>query len=100
MLQKSLTKFVKMIEQVCINQYESQMSFDVVSLIIAVPLQAAKTIVLDRLGKSSTLKLRRTLSIAESTEALDLCLHSSSFTCNSTMFKQVFGTPIGSPYHQ
>ena len=80
MLQKSLTKFVKMIKPVRINEYESQMSFDVVSLITAVPLDAAKTFVLDRLGKSSTLELCRTLSIAELTEALDLCLNSSSFT--------------------
>ena len=38
-----------MIEPVCINEYESQVSFDV-SLFTSVPLRAARTIVLDRLN--------------------------------------------------
>ena len=54
-------------------------------------------IVLDRLSNDSTLEDRTTLSIAELTEALDLCLNSSYFTYDSTIYKQVFGTPMGSP---
>ena len=45
---------------------------------------------LDRLSNDSTLEDRTTLSIAELTEALDL-------TYDSTIYKQVFGTPMGSP---
>ena len=78
---KNSIEFIKMIESVRINQYESQVSFDVVSLFTSVPLEAARTIVLDRLSNDSTLEDRTTLSIAELTEALDLCLtHLTSHT--------------------
>ena len=59
-----------MIEPVRVNQYESQVSFDVVSLFTSVPLEAARTIVLDRLSNDSTLEDRTTLSIADLTEAV------------------------------
>ena len=65
------------------------------SLFTSVPLEAARTVVLDRLSNDSTLEDRTTLSIAELTEALDLCLNSSYFTYDSTIYKQVFGTPMG-----
>ena len=94
---KNSIEFIKMIEPVRINKYESQVFFDVVSLFTSVPLEAARTIVLDRLSNDSTLEDHSTLSIAELTEALDLCLNSSYFTYDSTIYKQVFGTPMGSP---
>ena len=97
---KNSIEFIKMIEPVRINQYESQVSFDVVSLFTSVPLEAAKTIVLDRLSNDSTLEDRTTLSIADlclNSSYLDLCLNSSYFTYDSTIYKQVFGTPMGSP---
>ena len=84
---KNSIEFIKMIEPVRINQYESQVSFDVVSLFTSVPLEAARTIVLDRLSNDSTLEDRTTLSIAELTEALDLCLNSSYFTYDNTIYK-------------
>ena len=87
---KNSIEFIKMIEPVRINQYESQVSFNVVSLFTSVPLEAARTIVLDRLSNDRTLEDRTTLSIAELTEALDLCLNSSYFTYDSTIYKQVF----------
>ena len=74
-----------MIEPVCINQYESQVSFDVLSTFTSVPLEAARTIVLDRLGNDTTLEDRTTLSIAELTKPLDLCLNSFYFTYDSTL---------------
>ena len=73
------------------------MSFDVVSLFTSVPLEAARTIVLDGLSNDKTLEDRTTLSIAELTEALDLCLNSSYFTYDSTIYIQVFSTLMGSP---
>ena len=86
-----------MIELVRINQYESQVSFDVVSLFTSVPLEAARTIVLDRLSNDSTLEDCSTLSIAELTDRVPRSLYNSSyFTYDSTIYK-VFGTPMGSP---
>ena len=94
---KNSIEFIKMNETVHINQYESQVSFDVVSLFTSVSLEAARTIVFDRLSNDSTLEDRTTLSIAELTEALDLCLNSSYFTYDGAIYKQVFGAPMGSP---
>ena len=100
---KNSIEFIKMIEPVRINQHESQVSFNVVNWFTSVPLEAARTVVLDRLNNDSTLEDSTTLSIAELTEsldlclALDLCLNSSYFTYDSTIYKQVFGIPMGSP---
>ena len=84
---KNSIEFTKMIEPVRINQYESQVSFDVVSLFTSVSLEATRTIVVDRLSNDSTLEDCTTLSIAELTKALDLRLNSSCFTYDSTIYK-------------
>ena len=90
---KNSNEFVEMIEPVCINQYESQVSFDVVSLLTSVPLKDAGPIVLDRLSNDNTSEDRTTLSIAELTDALDFCLNSFYFTYDITMYKQVLAFP-------
>ena len=84
---KNLTEFVKIIEPVHINQYELQVSFDVASLFASVSLEAAGTIMLDRLSNDNTLENHTTLSVTELTEALDLCLNSSYFTYDITTYK-------------
>ena len=68
------------------------MSFDVVSLFTSAPLDAARTIVLDRLSNNSLLEDHTTISIAKLTKALDLCLNSSYFKYDSMIYKQVVGT--------
>ena len=54
------------------------------------PLEAARTIVLDRLSNDSILEDRKTFSIAELTEPLQLRLNSSYFKHDSTIYKQIF----------
>ena len=66
---KNSIEFVKKIEPVRIDQYESQVFFDVVSLFTSALLKAARTIVFDRLSNDSTFEDRTTLSIVEITEA-------------------------------
>ena len=45
-----------MIEPVCFNQYESQVSFDVVSFFTLAPSEAASTILIDRLSNDQAWK--------------------------------------------
>jgi len=82
---RNSTEFVKMIEPVRISQCESQVSFDVVSLFTSVPLEAARTIALERLSNDCTLEDCTSLTITELMEALDICLYSSYFTYNDTI---------------
>ena len=94
---KNSSEFVEHIKNTSIHQHESQVSFDVVSLFTSVPLKTAKNIVLRRLSNDSSLAERTTLSLTELEIALDLCFNSSFFTYNNIYYKQIFGTPMGSP---
>ena len=90
---KNFIEFIKMIEPVRIDQYESQVSVDV-SLFTSVPREA-RTAVLDELSNDSTLEDRTTLSSAE-------CGLRSLFKLILLHIRQYdlltsFYTPMGSP---
>ena len=94
---KNSSKFVELISSIKVGKSESQVWFDEVSLFTSVPLKTAKTTVANRVGDDCTLRERTSPTVSELTKALDICLQSSFFVYNDVIYKQIFGSPIGSP---
>ena len=64
------------------------------SLFTSVPIETAKTIVADRVGDDCTLGSRKSLTVPELIEVLDICLQ-SFFGWNEAINKQIFSCPMG-----
>ena len=72
------------------------MSFDVVSLFTNVPIDLALSVVEKRLDDVDVSD-RTPLSKEVLVSLLRLCLSSTTFYYNGTVYQQIFGTAIGSP---
>ena len=94
---KNSTEFVNIVNSSNIYYDDQQVSFDVTNLFTSVPLDMARQIVLERVGNDTTLEDRTQLTTIDVIEALDICLQSSYLQYNKTIYKQTFGTPMGSP---
>ena len=70
---KNSEEFVEVIELINILDNNSQVSFDVVSLFISIPLETVRANVLDRRSNDCTLEERANLTTTELTEALNIC---------------------------
>ena len=72
-------------------------SFDVVSLFTSIPIPTARTIT-DKLLSENTSWIGATTSLdkEDSLDLLDLCL-STEFSFQGSYYKQITGTPMGSP---
>ena len=73
------------------------MSFDIVSLFTKVPVDLALQIARVRLENDDTLDTRTGLSVASIMSLLSLCLNATYFSFRDVLYKQVFGTAMGSP---
>ena len=74
-----------MISSIKLGKPESQVSFDVVSLLTSIPLKTASAIVANRGDENCTLGRRRSLTVSELMEALNICLQSSFFVHNDVI---------------
>ena len=72
------------------------MSFDVVSLFTNVPIDLALSVVEKRLDDVDVSD-RTLLSKEVLVSLLRLCLSSTTFYYNGTVYQQIFGTAMGSP---
>ena len=75
----------------------SYISFDVVSLFTAIPVDRACEHIRNKLNKDTTLKHRTKLSIDEIIKLLRFTLSNSFFTYNKETYKQIHGCAMGSP---
>ena len=71
--------------------------FDVVSLFTKTPVDLAIKVATNRLRYDDSLWQRTSLPLEDITDLLSFCLNTTQFVFESTYYKQVFGTAMGSP---
>ena len=76
---------------------EVMVSFDVVSLFTAIPVNKACDYIRNKLNNDSTLQSRTSLTTDDIVSLLDLTLCNNYFVYNNCVYKQVHGCAMGSP---
>ena len=71
-------------------------SFDVVRLFTSVPINEVKILTFDLLSKDRNLCKRTKLTIQDIVLCLGLCFNFTVFSFKNTLYRQVFGAPMGS----
>ena len=89
-------EFVDYVQNFTISESEILVSFDVVSLFTSFPMDKALNFVLKLLTFDKSLSLRTSLAISDITTGLKHCFSSTVFSYKNSLFKQIFGTPMGS----
>ena len=94
---KNSYEFVEQLKNLTISHDECMVSFDVISLFTKIPVDVAKTVVLERLKKDDTLDDRSDLTLIDIMIALNLCLDNTNLYFSGKIYRQIFGVAIGSP---
>ena len=94
---KRVTDFTQFIQLQRIAEDELIVSFDVISLFTKVPTRLAVKTARQRLEADESLKDRTSLTVDEIIHLLQFCLDATSFTYKGNIYKQIFGTAMGSP---
>ena len=91
------TDFTKKLINTTIDDDEITISFDVVSLFTAIPVDRASERIRNKLKQDNTLRQRSKLSIDDIIKLLRFTLSNSYFTFNNETYKQIHGCAMGSP---
>ena len=94
---KNCYDFVEQLKNLKFNHNECMVSFDVISLFTKIPVDVAKTVVLERLKKNDTLDNRSDLTLTDIETALNLCLDNTYLYFCGKFYHQIFGVAMGSP---
>ena len=89
-------EFVDYVQNFTISESKILVSFDVVSLFTSVPIDTALNLVLELLTSDESLSSRTSLAISDITIGLKHCFSSIVFSYKNSLFKEIFGTPMGS----
>lgn len=90
-------KFAEEISNVDIQDDEVMLSFDVVSLFTAIPVDKACDYTSNKLLKDDTLSSRTNLDSNEIISLLNFVLSNNYFIYNDKIYKQIHGCAMGSP---
>ena len=80
-----------------ISDDEVMLSFDVVSLFTAIPVQKACTYIRDKLNNDTSLASRTNLATDDVISLLEFVLSNNYFVYNDSTYKQIHGCAMGSP---
>ena len=89
--------FTKQVANQEIADDEVMVSFDVVSLFTAIPVDKACDYIRKKLDEDTTLNLRTTLNTDKIISLLEFTLSNNYFMLNDSVFKQIHGCAMGSP---
>ena len=89
--------FVNKLSNIHITKEESLVSYEGTALFTSVPVDDSVTIIHDKLHQDPTLSDRTSLSAAQVTELLPICLTATYFVYSSEFYVQKEGAAIGSP---
>ena len=91
------SQFAKEVANMEISEDEVMVSFDVVSLFTAIPVNKACDYIRNKLNNDSTLPSRTSLTTDDIISLLDFTLSNNYFVYNNCVYKQVHGCAMGSP---
>ncbi len=91
------TDFAKRLTETHIDDDEIMVSFDVVSLFTAIPVDKACEYIRNKLTTDKTLHVRTKLSVEDIIKLLRFTLTNSYFNYNNITYKQIHGCAMGSP---
>ena len=89
-------KWKEQLKYLTINHNKCMVSFDVISLLTKIPVDVAKTVVLERLKIDDTLDDRSDLTLTDIMTALNLCLDNTYLYFRGKFYCQIFGVAMGS----
>ena len=89
--------FTKQVANQEIAEDEVMVSFDVVSLFTAIPVDKACDYIRKKLDEDTTLHLRTKLNTDEIISLLEFTLSNNYFMFNDSVYKQIHGCAMGSP---
>ena len=93
---KNSSQFIDKISCIKLNPDECMVSFDVVSLFTSVLINEVKMLIFDLLSKDRNLRKRTKLAVQNIMLCLKLCFNFTVFLFKNTLYRQVFGVPMGS----
>ena len=91
------SKFAKEVANMEISDDEVMVSFDVVSLFTAIPVDKACEYIRSKLNNDNTLRFRTSLSTDDIIFLLDFSLSNNYFVYNNCIYKQIHGCAMGCP---
>nr|XP_054763064.1 uncharacterized protein LOC129269576 [Lytechinus pictus] len=91
------SEFAEFTSEQTVNEQESMISFDVVSLFTNVPIEGACSTALQRMQSDPTLSERTTLMPEQIAELLEFVLRSTYFLYRGSFYEQTEGATMGSP---
>lgn len=80
-----------------ISDDEVMVSFDVLSLFTAIPVNKAYEYIRNKLNNDDTLRFRTSLNTEDIISLLDFTLSNNYFVYNNCTYKQIHGCTMGSP---
>ena len=93
---KNSIDFIDRIKDVVIEDDDILVSFDVVSLFTSVPVDCAIKCIFDLLVVDDSLPTRTQLNTHDIKTGLKICSNSTVFSFQNVLYRQMFGTPMGS----
>ena len=94
---KNSSHFVQQLREVQVDQDDTLVSFDVVSLFTKVPIDEAMEVVAMRLKDDDTLVERTSIPADDIISLASLCLKSTFFQFEDQFYEQIEGAAMGSP---
>ena len=91
------SQFANEVANMEISDDEVMVSFDVVSLFTAIPVNKACEYIRDKLNNDNTLHLRTSLNTDDIISLLEFILSNNYFVYNNCIYKQIHGCAMGSP---
>ena len=96
MLFKNSSQFVQLINNFQCLSDEGLVSFDVVSLFTSIFVPETLSIISSLIMSHNLLHERTNLTASDVIKCVKLCIHSTVFSSNDTLYRQIFGAPMGS----
>ena len=93
---KNSIDFIERIKDVVIEKDNILVSFDVVSLFTSVPVDCAIKSIFGLLVVDDSLPTRTLLNAHDIKTGLEICSNSTVFSFQNVLYRQPFGTPMGS----
>ena len=94
---KNSAEMVKELKECHLDETDVLVSFDVTALFTSVPVDQSLDVIYDRLCSDDTLSNRTNMTAAQVRDLLAICLRTTYFLFDGTIYMQVEGAAMGSP---